>query len=254
MSPKNIAENILEKIKKGSIKQKPKWHFLAKDILFWATFIISVFIGARVVGVIIYAFTQFDFAMLARSHGGLLLPMVRAFPFLWIIGFSVFLLLAILGLHQTEKGYKLSLPKLIGLNVLLSIVCGVAFFGFGDAPKFDNRMAQRLPFYHGIEQQNRQIWNNQQEGRLAGEIVEIQDDFIVIKDFKNRDWEIDIRDCDILPNVNINLGNKIRMIGRAVSGGKFKADLIVEWDCPRNPMFFKNSRMINRQIQAHPRM
>ena len=255
MTSKKVAESVLDKIKQENIKQWPKWYFVTRNILFWAAFSVSAIIGARVIGVVMFAFTQFDFTMIARSKGGFLIPMLKVFPYLWIIFFLIFIIFAILGLQRTSNGYKLSTTKLIGLNVLISLVLGILFLGIGDAKKFENRMAKRLPFYSGIEQQRGELWGKHQEGRLSGEIVEmIGQDKMIIKDMNNKDWEVDYKNAQIMPNVELQKGKKIRFVGEPINDKVFKADIIACWERPERPMLFGAGKKINRGHVAPPHM
>ena len=231
MPPKKLSQSVLKKIKKEKIKPRPKWHFLIKNSLFWAIFGMAALLGAKAIGIIIFILTEANFLLIWQSRGPHFSILLRIFPFFWIIFLLLFLFLASEGLHHTEKGYKIPLPKLIGINILISLILGVASYGLGYAEKFEHFFGQRAPFYAGFRQEHTQIWSNPGEGRLAGTIIEIQNNqILLLDDFNQKRWTVDYQASQTRGPVTLEVNEKIRLVGEVVDENEFKATIISPWE------------------------
>lgn len=66
------SKTIIDRIKEGKVKQKPKWHFTAINILNWLIYIICILIGAASFSVILFSIHQTDFNLISHmSHSRL---------------------------------------------------------------------------------------------------------------------------------------------------------------------------------------
>lgn len=237
MIAEKLPKIILSKIKKENIKPKPRLYFLLKNILFWIIFAASAILGARAVGVIIFIVFKSDFGFLMRAPGPIFMPLLRIFPFFWVIFFLLFLLFAAAGLHQTKKGYKLSTVQLVGINILLSLVIGIVSYVIGDAENFENTFRHRAFFYTGIEERIADFWSNSEQGRLAGTIIEAQDNqTLLLDDFSKKRWVVDYSGSKERGRIRLEPGEEIRLTGKVVSESGFKAEILAPWHMPE-PFF-----------------
>lgn len=238
---KKLSNSVLRKIKKNKIKPRPKWHFLIKNILFWTVFGLCVILGAKAVGITLFALTESHFLFIAKAHGPIFLPWLRIFPFPWLIFFLLFLLLASYGLHHTKKGYKLSTTKLVKVNLLLSLILGIVSCESGLAENFERNF--HPPFYKNIEQRQKEVWSNPQEGRLAGTIIEIKNDqTLLLDDFNQKRWVVDYQESQMQGEATLQPEEKIRLVGEIISENNFKAEIIGPWGKPKPRMMKENHK------------
>ena len=67
------------------------------------------------------------------------------------------------------------------------------------------------------------MWMMPESGYLSGIIIEVNDTNLQIEDFEGSNWIIDIIDSHIPPAVILDIGEKIKIIGRITDKKQFKA-------------------------------
>ena len=118
----DITKKIIDKIKQGQIKPRPKWEFLLKNYVIWALFAISIFIGSLATSVVIFMILNDgwgDFSNLSTGKA-----IILNIPYFWLAILALFLIVAYLNIKHTKKGYKYN-PYLI---MLLSVFVSIGFF------------------------------------------------------------------------------------------------------------------------------
>ncbi|MBK8080389.1 MAG: hypothetical protein IPK25_08990 [Saprospiraceae bacterium] len=74
------------------------------------------------------------------------------------------------------------------------------------------------------------IWSQPELGTLSGEIVKIQNNTLLLKDWTNKVWEISISESFVAPAVQLEKGIQIKMNGRKTGAYYFKADKVRPWE------------------------
>ncbi len=229
----SFSDSILKKIQSEEIKQRPAWHFWMKNA-FWIIFALSAFIGGRAIGVIAMVLSETDLPFFMEAHGPFMHHITNILPFFWILFFLLFLLLANYGLHHTKKGYKLSMAKLISINLITSIIIGGGAFLLNDGERFEELVHKNAPVFRKLEDNRRQIWSNPDEGRIAGTILIIENESILIlDDFNKSTWVINYSDAKMRRSFDLRTGIKISIIGENTSQTQntltFTANKISPW-------------------------
>lgn len=233
MAKKKLSKNILQTIKSKGLKPKPKWQFLMKNVLFWLIFALSALIGARALGVVFYTISGADLHLIAKAHGSMMKPIAHVFPLFWSTFFLLFLLFAVLGLHHTNKGYKMPISKLVALNLLISVVLGAIGAYTEDAYKFEQSIHKNTTFVRSFDERQDKIWSSPEEGRLSGVVVLIKDgEMILLDDFEAKRWTVNIQESTEWKPVTIHEQEKIRVIGVALNDSEFNAKFIAPWHPP----------------------
>ena len=122
----NFNKKIIEKIKKGKIKQEAKWLVLTKKYSLWLTFIINTIISAL-------AFTFF-LRTITDSFGKMHEFKVANSFFLsnifwiWFLSFIFFNLISIWNFKHTKNGWKYENYKIILISISISIIFGLGFY------------------------------------------------------------------------------------------------------------------------------
>lgn len=210
-----FSNSILDKIKAEEIKPRPSWHFWVRNVAFWSIFILAAVIGGRAIGVMGRLLTDFDLPFILGAKGPLLPRIFTILPLFWISFFLLFLLLANYGLHHTKKGYKFSMTKLVGTNLLISILIGAGATVAGDGERFEEMVHKRMPYFNKLEENRQQAWMSPEEGRIAGTIVIIQDETILmLDDFQNRVWTVNYSNAEWRRRFELQEGIQVTIIGQ----------------------------------------
>jgi hypothetical protein len=223
------STKLIDKIKEEQVKPIPKWRFTFKDTFIWLAFIFCMLFGALAFSVILFAIQQSDFNLtghMSHSWFELLLGLV---PLVWIISLVLFMVIAIVSIRNSKKGYKFTRPAMLGFVTALSILVGTLFFITGGAQWLEHVFATSVSRYKSVEERKTQVWSRPEEGFLSGNIISAGDSTFELQDFSGKTWDVDFSSADIVPSVSIAEGEKIKMTGRAGSGNSFKAEIIRPW-------------------------
>ena len=242
MDKKSLSQSVLGRIKEEHIAPRPAWHFALKNALFWLVFAASAVMGARAMGVVIFVLSDLRPELMFK--GGVP-PVVQVVPLIWLLFFVLTILIAVLGLHHTKKGYKLSIGLIILINILATLLLGGVFFALGDGKNFEETVSEHLPFVPAPELRRQRVWNTPVEGRLAGEIQEnsitttATSTTVTLIDLNGASWQVDLNGLP-LPPANPETGEgqllRVRILGVQTGEHTFKASAIYPWrDLPPPP-------------------
>lgn len=227
MTKTKFSDSILEKIKAQEVTQKSRWYFVFKNGLFWTIFSIAVLFGALGFSVILFSFFESDFDLFSFFNPHHQQIFWSLLPLFWFGFFTLFLGFSVWGIHATRKGYKLSILLLLGINIFSSMALGSVFYGFGGGEKLERIFDERAPFYEGLEHRMKRVWQNPDQGRLAGEILEIRSDetLLVFNSFQGKQWIVQYRDARI-PKRELRVGMPIKILGKRGQNDLFLASEI----------------------------
>jgi len=240
MNRQKLSASILTRIQKEQITPIARWHFVLKHIRCWIFFALFVILGAIGVSVIIFAVMESDFDFFSYLHGTELQFWLSMIPIFWIVFFVIFAGLAVWGMRQTGKNYRVPLLRVMGLNLLLSIILGVVFYNIDGAENFEKIFADHMPMYRGISHQKMMHWRHPEEGRIAGEVVSMDENSILILDaFDQTRWRVDCNNAVFMGSDELQKGMKVRILGKPTGKNEFKADVIGLWRPPRRDMMMR---------------
>jgi hypothetical protein len=228
--PIKKSEELINKIKSSSIKQKPRWYCVLENIVFWGIFSLSIILGGIAFSIILYAIGESDFNLLRNLSSPGIRSFISFLPLIWILFLGVSLIIAGLGIRNTKKGYRYSLLWILGINILLSVLFGLLFFYTGGGQKIEEVFARRVSIYKGIEERKISKWSCPESGFLSGIILEKQsDDTLLLEDFTGKEWQINIENAAIHFKLSLELGEKVKIIGTASGENIFTANEIRIW-------------------------
>jgi len=223
------SSKLIEAIKEKQIMPIPKWRFILKDTAIWILFFMSVIFGALAFSIILFAIQQADFDLVSQMSGSWDKMIMGLVPLIWIIGLVICIVIAILSIKNSKKGYRFSAIALVGYGTALSILIGTLFFISGGAHWLENIFAKNISPYESVEERKTRVWSNPGEGFLSGTIISVRDSTFELTDLKGKAWEINFAHSDIVPAVSIEEGEKIKMTGLMTSDDTFRADMIRPW-------------------------
>jgi len=228
------SQELINKIKSRGIKQKPRWYYIIENIIFWGIFSLSIILGGIAFSIILYAIGESDFNLLRNLSSPGIRSFISFLPFIWILFLGICLTIAALGIRNTKKGYRYSLLWILGINILLSILFGLLFFYTGGGQKIEEIFARRVPLYRGIEERKISVWSRPGSGFLSGIILEKQsEDIFLLEDFTGEKWQVNVQDIIIHPNLSLEPGEKIKIVGTSSEKNIFIAEEIRLWEGPK---------------------
>jgi len=225
----DITKKALESIQKKKIKPLPKWNFLLKRGAIWTLFSIGSLLGSISVAIIIYQIQNTDFDVYSYLTDSILSFILITLPYFWIILLIGFSFLSYKYFRKTKKGYKYNFSIILTANIAISIIFGLAFYNVGFARVINHTFHSYIPYYNQLNNSIETMWSNPEKGLLAGTIEKVEKDMIII-DFDNKTWTIQIQNADIKNRVVLEKGEKIKIIGEIKSENIFIASDIRPWE------------------------
>jgi len=223
------SDELIEKMKLLNLKPKPGWHFTLKTTFYWFLFLVSVVLGAFAFAIVLFTIQQIDFDLISHmSHSKIEFLMGLA-PFFWIFSLIIFLVVAMIGIKNSKKGYKFSFSKMVLFSASFSILAGTLFFIGGGGEWLENAFSVRMGLYEGVQDKKEKFWSMPENGYLSGTIIEVAETSIQLTDFHEQIWKVDIEHANIPPAVLIFEGEKIKIIGEITSSSNFQATEIRPW-------------------------
>lgn len=225
----NLSQNILKKIKKECIKPRPKWQFIAIHILLWSTFLSSIILGSMAISVILRILGGTDWEIARRAGKGSLHSFALILPYIWLIFLAITVFIAHKLFTKTKKGYKFRPIFIAMASVLISLIIGGIFYYIGLGHVVQKNLIKVKP-YASWQQQRNVIMMNPERGILVGKIITI-DGYkeLLIMDFKNTKWAVDISKARPKNNFKIRIDTVIGMTGKKTGMDTFKANKIMPW-------------------------
>jgi hypothetical protein len=233
-----LSKKIIQKIDKEDIRPYSKWHFLFKRSVIWILFIISILLGSFASGVLIYQIQHTEWNIFSHYNHSVLEFAMLVVPYFWITFLILFSILIFYYFRRTESGYRKNTLLIIIVSVLLSLSGGFAINSLGLSEKVENTIDKRVPFYRGLRQRKRKMWCAPNRGLLGGRIIEIKKrNELLLKDFYDEIWIIDITDARIRNRVKLIVDRRIKLIGNISGEKRFRATEIRPWQRRRHRRF-----------------
>jgi len=226
---KNISKKAVEKIKKEKICPEPKWKFILLNCLFWIFALLMTLFGAIAFSLILFAVFELDWDLYRHTPYGMIKFFFITIPYIWITLFALFFLFGCFIFRKTKKGYRHNFILIGGIITVLSLLSGTALHYSGIDDEIQ-QMFLRIPRYHKLAPTREGQWGKPQKGLLGGEVKEIGSNTIILKDFRNKEWEVHYSDETHKGRItNIQKGDRIKIIGSKIGESAFDAKAIRPW-------------------------
>jgi uncharacterized membrane protein len=223
------VEKLLERINKEGIKPTPKWVFTLRKGMIWGAFGLSILFGAVAFSVILYAIQQSDFAISNQLGRSGLAMVLAIMPIVWLLGILVFTGLSIYSIKNSKRGYKLEWLKVLNLTLLASIVLGTLLFLWGGAQNLEETFGHQFKGYESIKERKIEMWNQPDEGYLAGKITFSAGDELRLESYSGQEWKIKYEQAFIAPILQLVKDEEVKIIGSIAENGIFQAEEIRPW-------------------------
>lgn len=225
----SVTASVIKNLQSSGKQPLPKWMFVTKTTSFWLLFGLSVILGGISVSLIGYIIGTSDAYLIIGEHmdGAL-----RAIPYFWLLFFASFIIIASWGLEHTPKGYKFTIQKVIGINIVASIVLGGVIYLVGATQIIDDTLETQAPFLSAMEHQ-RLLWERPEEGLLQGRLQSImEDNSFDLEDIQGSLWRVHTNE-DTVIMAPLRPGSPLRIKGELTGDQQFEADHILPGRLPK---------------------
>ncbi|MGE5356202.1 MAG: hypothetical protein ACM3PT_08180 [Deltaproteobacteria bacterium] len=223
------SDKLINTIIQEKINPIPKWKFQLRNailILLWFIFIIT---GAISFSIILFSVQQSDFVLLDHARHSVSEMIMVIVPIAWFSFLIIFIMGSLYAVYYSKKGYKFTFSKLMGLNLGLSLVTGILFFLLGGSVFFEKTFSTESGLFQSLEIKKQKMWNDPDRGSLSGIISKADDKTVILKDFKNKIWTVKIDSAIFSPVVEIEKGEKIKILGTKKDSVNFNAQRVMPW-------------------------
>ena len=223
-----LSKNILDQIKKEKVKPKSRYYFIALHTAIWIAVILTIIFGSLGIAVVIRHLTLTDWE-LAREISS---NPITFMPLLWfgIIALAIFIADQIF--KRTKKGYRFKISHVVIASLLLSVTLGSGLYMVEADQSFEGIIRDKIKPYQQWEDHRAAKFVMPHLGVLAGEITEINEDWMVV-DFSGKEWRVDISKARISPGFEPLVGKRVGMKGERINKEEFQAHHIKEFEDAR---------------------
>ncbi len=222
------VSKVMEEIEKKQLHPIPRWKFVLKYFALWFLGGISVVSGAIAFSLTLLFIFNDDWVEYRLLHGSLLNAVFKMFPFVWAITFILFLLAAHFAIRHTKNGYRFRLWSIVGFNVALSLILGSVLYFTGISHWVDRGLGKSIPGYFPVETMREMMWFHPEEGRIAGEILEMEDgtNSFILQDPSGKEWLVieSSPENGVFPDLHADM--TVGAVGEEISEGEFQAQRI----------------------------
>lgn len=225
--PTNTTEKIIAAIDRKKVTPRPKWYFALRNTALWIPGIITTLLGAYTVAGVLYGLLHAHWEnRLYMQYSGPLV-FIAIIPLLWVISFILFLFITLALLRKTNRGYRHTAMQLLLLSLTSSILIGILFY----AVTASSTDGVETYYRHPTEQEQEQVWNNPDQGRISGIVTNISNNTVQITGFDGSLWNVTL-DTTSTGNDQLLLhtGNAIRIVGIENSENTFVACRVLPWE------------------------
>lgn len=223
----SLKNKILDTIEEKEITPKPEWRFTLHSVLLWFSIGLSVLLGGLALSIIIFFSLNGDWDVLLRLPDRVRF-LLFTLPYAWLMVTVAALIFAQHQFRLTKDGYRFRYSFTILGIVVATGALGYVFYHTGVGQILDARL-QSLPGYGQLINPRVALWNMTEEGRLAGDVIEIDGEVFKVRDSSQKIWTVSFEEGAEFQAFVLKEGRRIRVLGTLVSPDEFRAKRILPW-------------------------
>lgn len=227
---KELYNRIMQRIEEMRAQPIPRWVFVARRIGIWVALVLSVILGAFTLAYMVYAAQQADVAAVAGADP--LAPLMTLLP-VWLLVFALFVGLALWGIEQTERGYKVPLTLWIVANIAVTGV-GALALAAAEVPARMDPIVERHLEPLSAAGLARPLWERPGAGRVQGRITTVSTGSFLLEDPRGDTWQIQVREQTRV-RVPVEVEKRVGVLGRPAGDKVIEAREVVPLRRPVPP-------------------
>jgi len=193
----NIEKKVLKAIQE--LKPIPKWRFYLEGFFFKVLLGSLVFIAGIIFSILIYRAIEvvFDLKIYSDADFFLFFQIIAPLTLLFIITVTLFTFLKL----YKNVNYKQDIFQIFLISIFLVLFTSFISFSIGLPEILDDTLVAKIPLNSSIRHEKIKHLHNPEKGFIVGEIESIKlDKYIIVKDFFNNFWELDIENLQDAKN------------------------------------------------------
>jgi hypothetical protein len=223
------AKKIIDKIKMENIQPIPSSNFKYVEYSKWAAYLLFIIMGSLSFSITLFAISINGFDLVEHFSHSRFESLLVLLPLMWLGTLLIFLAGAIYSITKTNRSYKFTFGKWIGISVGFSMIVGTMFFLTGGARWLENKFETNVESYESLLEKKTAIWSQPKLGTLSGIIMAVSSDTLSLKDWKNKIWMIEMDEAFVAPILELEAGSQIKINGQMKGDSTFKAEKIRPW-------------------------
>ena len=215
----SCKSSVMSRIECGEVCPRSRRFFQTRECFVWALWALSVVVGALAVAVTLFVFTHRQYAIYEATHDNFFTFMVEVLPFVWIIVFALMVGVGVYNLRHTKRGYRYPLWQIFLSSMVLSLAGGAALQLFGLGYATDHMLGERMGMYDSQNKIEKRMWQNPNEGRLAGTAEESfvpPATLLAFRDIEGDLWQVVLKDLEDTELSLLDAKQPVRMLGTVV--------------------------------------
>lgn len=226
MENKNISQIALERIKGEGIKPISRKIFSIKRVLFWLAVALSLVVTALAFSLILSALFNNDWDLYNKLGFNFIL---KTLPYFWFLSLIIFIILGEYYYRKTLLGHRRNLFMVLGIYILYTVVFGEIFYLVGIGSFIEKSLLDNAPSYSNFVLNRHEVWLHPEEGLLSGTIVLVGDNEVELIDINGSVWIVNTERAFSYGNVNVEVDEKVKILGDKVEDNIFDAEEIRPW-------------------------
>lgn len=224
----DLAAKILKEIEVQQIRPLSKSLFVLRRVLIVVALVLTILLGAFTISLALFAIRSESMEM-QRGIGFLSVAADRL-PLLLSISGILFSVMGVLIYRKTRHGYRARAHRIVAAILLTTVLGGLFFYETNAVFQGHRFLMQHVPRYQSAMHHYRaNLWNQPQQGRIAGVIVSTEWDFFLLKDFQGREWEVDDVDAHWRIRQMREAGDSVKVMGVLREDSAFDAHHVIPW-------------------------
>lgn len=213
---------------------RPRWIFKVLNVGVFAALVASLAIGTVSLALIIELLDEFMVHKIVLRQNGIKLILL-GLPYAWLIMLAAVLPIAIAEFLRTKNGYRYRLRHIALVFLVVVAVFGWWFYVLGFSEALEGYLENKLPAYTNLIKTQGTFWSQPEEGLLSGTVVseDKANNRLELKDSRDIIWDVDYYEAKINSKVEMNDGEKIKVLGTKEENHRFKAEEIRPWSKKR---------------------
>jgi len=218
-----ITKKIMQKVKDGAVMKIPKWRFIMKRMFVWSSLVVAIILGAFSISMIMFQLIKVDWDLLPKMAPMPFFEFMKLIPYFWLIIAGLLFTFVYFDFRNTRKGYRYNGTIIVIVGLLISAAFGTGIY-FLKTPERADDFFRQIPVYRDMHPGRGDFWNVPDRGVLAGTILEIKNDKVVIlEDFGKNTWTVDISEVKIPRKIGELVGEKVKAVGKVTGFAEFHA-------------------------------
>lgn len=221
----------MDEIAERKMAPRPRWRFTAVNGLLWSGIALTVFVGGAAVATSAFLLSDFDWDTFRYLDRGFFTHAFIALPYLWLAILLSLVVVSLVVLRHTKKGYRYGTGVAIGATFGAFVMLGVVLFTGGFRSTLHTFLSERVPLYNSLTYTGEDVWVHPERGLLGGTVTAVnRDDQFSLRDLEGASWRVETRENLINEGEEAPFpGTRVKLIGKTLGDHVFNAVIIRPW-------------------------